>query len=117
MPANCATPGEVQSTRSPAISETTSISIAGGKILAGNTCTISADVTPDNPTVFYNNNNVGDPQNPVNNKIPAGSLTTDQGITNTAFSKTVTVQTGATLHGRAFAQTLVALDNNAITAP
>jgi uncharacterized repeat protein (TIGR01451 family) len=109
-------------------STTTSISIAGGKILAGNTCTISADVTPDNPTVFYNNNNVGDPQNPVNNKIPAGSLTTDQGITNTAFSKTVTVQTGATV-GKTFApaqipsggQSLLKISinnyNNAVLSP
>ena len=29
----------------------------------------------------------------------------------------ITLQTGASLHGRALAQTLVALDNNAITAP
>jgi len=29
----------------------------------------------------------------------------------------ITLQTLATLHGRALAQTLVALDNNAITAP
>lgn len=34
------------------------------------------------------------------------------------LSKTgITLQTGATLHGRALAQTLVALDNNAVTAP
>lgn len=34
------------------------------------------------------------------------------------MSKTgITLQTGATLHGRALAQTLVALDNNAVTAP
>jgi hypothetical protein len=29
----------------------------------------------------------------------------------------ITLQTTATLHGRALAQTLVALDNNAVTAP
>jgi hypothetical protein len=34
------------------------------------------------------------------------------------LSKTgITLQTGATLHGRALAQTLVALDDNAVTAP
>lgn len=34
------------------------------------------------------------------------------------MSKTgITLQTGATLHGRALAQTLVALDDNAVTAP
>lgn len=34
------------------------------------------------------------------------------------FSKTaITLQTTATLHGRAYAQTLVAIDNDAITAP
>lgn len=34
------------------------------------------------------------------------------------LSKTgITLQTGATLHGRALAQTLVALDNNGVTAP
>jgi hypothetical protein len=34
------------------------------------------------------------------------------------FAKTgITLQTGASLHGRALAQSLVAIDNNAITAP
>ncbi len=34
------------------------------------------------------------------------------------MSKTsITLQTTATLHGRALAQTLVALDDNAVTAP
>jgi hypothetical protein len=34
------------------------------------------------------------------------------------FAKTgITLQTSASLHGRALAQSLVAIDNNAITAP
>lgn len=50
----------------------------------------------------------------------AGSVTVHANahVEGVIMSKTgITLQTSATLHGRAFAQTLVALDNNAVTAP
>jgi hypothetical protein len=50
----------------------------------------------------------------------AGSVTIHAGahFEGVILSKTgITLQTTATLHGRALAQTLVALDNNAVTAP
>ena len=50
----------------------------------------------------------------------AGSVTIHAGshFEGVILSKTgITLQTTATLHGRALAQSLVALDNNAVTAP
>jgi uncharacterized repeat protein (TIGR01451 family) len=72
----------------------TTLTLSGGTIPANGSCTISADVTPSDPTTFYNNNNTGDAQNVVNNTIPVGALQSDQGVTNAAFNKTLKMQTG-----------------------
>jgi len=71
----------------------TSVTISGATIAANASCTISVDVTPSNPNVYFNNNNT-DLKN-VNNVIAAGSVTSDQGVSNTVFSQTLLVQTGA----------------------
>jgi hypothetical protein len=51
----------------------------------------------------------------VAGQVTAGPTSHFEGVILTATS--ITMNTGASLHGRALAQTLVALDNNSITAP
>ncbi len=51
----------------------------------------------------------------VAGQVTTGTSSQFEGIILCATS--ITMQTGASLHGRALAQTLVALDNNGITAP
>ena len=51
----------------------------------------------------------------VAGQVTTGTSSHFEGIILSATS--ITLQTGASLHGRALAQTLVALDNNGITAP
>jgi uncharacterized repeat protein (TIGR01451 family) len=68
-------------------STTAAVSISGATIPANGSCTFSVDVVAASPNAFFNNN--------VTNSIAAGALTSDQSVSNSAFSSTVRVQTGA----------------------
>ncbi|MEP6485066.1 MAG: hypothetical protein ABJB01_11505 [Rudaea sp.] len=73
-------PGTTSSTAS-------SVSISGATIPANGSCTFSVDVVAASPNAVFNTN--------VTNSIAANALTSDQGVSNTAFSASVRVQTGA----------------------
>ncbi|MEO7432027.1 MAG: hypothetical protein ABIR62_08380 [Dokdonella sp.] len=68
-------------------STATSVSLSGATIPASGSCTLSVDVVAKDPTSFFDAN--------ATNTVPAGALTSDQGVTNALFSNTVRVQTGA----------------------
>lgn len=79
--ATTCTPGTPSSTA-------TTVSISGATIPAGGSCTFSVDVTPTTPNTFLNSTT-------VTNTVAANLATSDQGVSNNAFSKAVTVQTSA----------------------
>lgn len=79
--ATTCTPGTPSST-------TNTVSITGATIPAGGSCTFSVDVTPTTPNTFLSSTS-------VTNTVAANLATSDQGVSNNAFSKAVTVQTSA----------------------
>jgi uncharacterized repeat protein (TIGR01451 family) len=82
-PANAATtcvPGNVTTTA-------TAVSLSGATLPAAGSCTFSVDVIAADPTTFFNNTST--------NSVAANAMTSDQGVSNNAFSNTIRVQTGA----------------------
>jgi uncharacterized repeat protein (TIGR01451 family) len=82
-------PGTVSTTASSA-------SLAGGTIPANGSCLVKFDVVAVNPNIYVDGN--------VTNSILVNALTTAQGVSNTAFSATVRLQTGARVE-KSFAPT------------
>jgi uncharacterized repeat protein (TIGR01451 family) len=66
---------------------TGTVTLAGGSISAGSSCTVTFGVTAANPNAFFNAN--------VTNQLAAGAVTTFEGAINNAMSVTLRVQTGA----------------------
>ncbi|MFO1311766.1 MAG: hypothetical protein U1F41_06815 [Burkholderiales bacterium] len=73
---------------SPAASPAT-ISLSGGTIPAGGSCTITVQVIARNPNAAQNG--------AVTNTVAAGALTTAEGATSPQFTANITVQTGGAL--------------------
>jgi uncharacterized repeat protein (TIGR01451 family) len=86
-------------TASPAATNPATIALSGGTIPASGSCTLAVDVVARNPNALVNGNQT--------NTVNAGSLSTTQGVTNTAFSANINVQTGGSL-AKAFAPTPIA---------
>lgn len=71
------------------VSTATSAGVSGVTLAAGGSCELVFDITidPAQRATVRNGN--------VNNTVPAGSVTTTEGATNTAFNRNLLVQTGA----------------------
>lgn len=72
-----------------AVSSPTSAGVTGASIAAGGNCTLIFDITvdPAQRSTVRNGN--------VNNTVPAGSVSSAEGATNTGFSRNLLIQTGA----------------------
>jgi len=76
-----------------------SVQLAGATVPATGSCTVTGSVLTPNPNTAVNATRT--------NTLAAGALTTSQGVTNSAISGNVTVQSGAAIT-KAFAPTTIA---------